>query len=1243
MYMPVQPLKRIKEIVAELGLKKFKFKPYEQKLPENKQDDYVELEENSENVQEFNETKTRPVKNKVEEDIENLGEETLTTLINLPRSNEKTIFNKKISRGGFKKLLKKLRAHSANYYNSAKELTAHSAFLDDIIDVVEDGIGELSKINVEWEKIDGVTQGRFFVESNKIRVSLSRQGPSDKTNESPQEAYAHELVHAMTFFALKNSPRLKAKLQRVFDEVKAGSTWNMFLPKGRKPTSDDIAYAKQHYDFVFDNDENADHLLDEFLAYGLTKQTFIDYLRDFPLAKRRGWLGILLNILEQVKVAFGRAFGVKSLQSTQSTAYAEMFAIAERLVAIQNQRESFIVTEERKLYKSLDESDLGIAKFLKTSMKWILKAESFKKSKFGRVIRAGVVPVYVFLSDNAVAMRAKSHAMEMLNSTLRSVVHEVSDAGTLNKDYIDQLLRIRNLIAKTQYQIEKYTTDWFNGSTEIDMPSIWKSFDMTKPHAMSVNTREALTSVFYRTDLSSLLFIGLTHSEIGNLVNNDKAIQTQKTKILKQLGLSVGDDVIKYTNNLGYWISTGLNKLHDARTNVRSIAQAYKITDENHIALLDAYATLSALVAVQVTKKSGVNQEGLDAVKKLINDEFTASPKENAIIDMLDTHLDYVDKVTKNLFDKNPNQMVKGYIIERIDDLTHLETGLLKDKRAWWLRGFRHREQLVGIKGIANHHDTLYIAYNKPKTKDQSGLVPSTNQKHMGTTLTEILAKNPKYQIDERPDYGKINSEIKKIKKREAAFPVVEGKEDVQLMPLRDDNDNIVDYRVMLSHAATKKILRPDLQIQNVFGHMRSSYIDRKYSLLEGKRTVDLAIDEKINMLDEDNKHLFVDFISPESGYIDRYRKLPKALRDYILEYVDENGEFLVREDVINKVFGYKPIDFADVSILQGPGIYTQAAKHAVNNLHTIAKEFVGYGKDRIVIAMPEVVITNLMSNIARLSMGKIPQTYIYPKIEEGVREFFRYRNLQRERFRLQTLVDSRKLGDNSPEAKELRITISKIKSNAIHPLSEAGVNSIIVEDLNEAQIDGYFNRVRRMFKSDRAAQYTSKIPPKLLEVASWIYWTKGIRGYKTMRTIVQLTDFMARYVMVSYDVEVKGIPFEVAKHKAIDSFVLFDEALAPLLEMIDVVGGTSFLSYNLRNQRSVSQVVKSSPTSVGVSAVIQDVTGIPTLGNLNAGWITGDIEPNLFQFDDLIDEATKATGFEITSYFGDIIDEIID
>ena len=141
------------------------------------------------------------------------------------------------------------------------------------------------------------------------------------------------------------------------------------------------------------------------------------------------------------------------------------------------------------------------------------------------------------------------------------------------------------------------------------------------------------------------------------------------------------------------------------------------------------------------------------------------------------------------------------------------------------------------------------------------------------------------------------------------------------------------------------------------------------------------------------------------------------------------------------------------------------------------------------------------------------------------------------------------------------------------------------------------------------------------------------------MRTVVQLTDFLARYVMIEHDVEVRGMPFEEAKHKAIDSFVLFDEALIPALEQLESMGATSFLSYFLRNQRSATQLIKSSPTSVGISAVIQDATGIPTLANLNAAWVTGDITPNLWQFDDLLDEATSATGFEVVRYFGDIIE----
>ena len=100
--------------------------------------------------------------------------------------------------------------------------------------------------------------------------------------------------------------------------------------------------------------------------------------------------------------------------------------------------------------------------------------------------------------------------------------------------------------------------------------------------------------------------------------------------------------------------------------------------------------------------------------------------------------------------------------------------------------------------------------------------------------------------------------------------------------------------------------------------------------------------------------------------------------------------------------------------------------------------------------------------------------------------------------------------------------------------------------------------------------------------------------------------------------------------HKALNAFVLFDEALTPTLEALDAVGATSFISYFLRNQRASRQLVQSNPTGVGLSAAVQYATGIETLGNVNASWLAGDFSPNILQLDDLFDEANNVTGVEL-------------
>ena len=1224
MYVPTQSAEEIKRIAEELGIK-IRLTPIDKTqtrvdpVLENPSDTLSEADEQS---------------------INDGTKKTLGTLEDLPRKNITPRYKKAITKGSVKKLFNDLKQRSQDYYNSAAQFTNHSGFLEDLVDVLEEAITSVARTSISYEDIDGVTQGRFDPEKNNIRISFSRQGPAFQNSHSPQEAYVHELLHAMSYVALRDNPQLEDEINKVFNKVKNSITYKTFLPKGITPTTDDTELARDIYDYIFNFDKNEENRLDEFLAYGLTNPGLIDHLRKIPSTTEQTLLDRLLAIFQTVINAFKTAIGKKVIAPKDSSAYAELFAIAEKIVAVHNKHQSHYINAESKIYSPggvLDQGDKIVHDFHQSKIKSLI--ESAKKSKFARVTVTGIAPIYILLSQNALAMKLKAKLMEALGYSLRSVLHEVSETGSLNKDYVDQLLEIRNLIAKARFQVERWTQIWFHGdkTDPKEFPGIWKSFDATKPYALKVRDRVALTTVLFRTDLSNLLKTGLSHAQIGNLINNPQAITTEKTKIIKQLGKFPNKrDALFYARDLGYWMSVGLHKVSNGHTNVHSIAQDYKITDENKINLLDAFATLVALEYAP--------SDEIEAVRKLVTDEFNVSPKENAIIDLLDTHLDYVDTYARNEFKNNPNQMVKGYIVERVDDLTSLATGNIADKKRMSVKGFRKHIPLTKIPGVPSVHDTLYVSYNDPDSKDQAGLVPTTNKRNMGTTLTEILSEHPKFQTNDKPDYKKIAAKIAEIKKREAKKPLTWTRETTSLAPLRDDKGNIKDYRVMLSHKAMKNLLRPDLQIQNVLGHMRSQYIDRKNSLREGKRTIDLVVNQYNEEYNEDTESQFIDLLDPTKRHFERFKKLPRLLRDYILEYSKATGgEFLVKEDVADKVFGYKPINFSDTKMLQGDSITSEFTKHWVHVFHMMAKEIAGYGKDRIVIGMPEVVITNLISNVFRLSMGKIPPSYIEAKVNEGVREYFKYRDLQRERFRLQNLKNTRKLGENSPEAKELRRVIIRIKRNKIHELSEAGVNSLIVEDLNDAQIDGYINKARRLFKSDAASEYVNKVPAKLLEAGGWLYFTKGMTAYKHARTLVQLTDFISRYVMVNYDVDVRGMPFHEAKHKSIDSFVLFDEALVPALEMIDSIGATSFISYFLRNQRSATQAIKASPTSVGVSAVIQNVTGIPTLANLNSAWVAGDIEPNLFQFDELLDEATNATGFEIVSYFGDIIDEILD
>lgn len=1165
----------------------------------------------------------------------------LTTLPELERSNPETQDIKELNSENVLLLFNTMtKLRTDEFYATKEEMDSHTKTLETVLEILAAKLDDTFKLNLEVENIDGVSQGRFFTKSKQVRISLSRQQPLSNVHQSPQESYVHELLHAMTHYALKDSPLIKKELETLFKRVKLsltrkygkGKEFHIFLPEGRDPkeaSGAELRYAFKEYTFVFDSPQNEENKLDEFLAYALTNKPLLSFLKRFPLAEKQGLFDKLIDIIKKVATAFANAMGLSSKKPVASTAFHEMLAIAERLVAIQHKHESLYNKAEARTFRGLDQTDQKIRFYALNGAKAILTATA--KNEFTKGIQELVRSTYRGFSENDLMISAKYQMLEKMNLFLRTNLQEVG-RGVLNDDFVQQLLITRVLIGKARQSVELWTADWFN--------KVWKSVEPGKKHAMPVSTRRYLTDVILRTDLSSLLDqdgLDMSPTDIANLINNPTAVSAEMNKMISRLGKKPSDEVIQYTEELGYWMATGLRGLPQGRVGIYAIAKDYNIVSESEIQLLSALATLSALKHTDTHKQ--------ERIKTLINSELAADTKENGFISMLQMHKLYVAESKKILFKANPTHQIKGYIVERVDNLTELRTGTKANEAKFRREGFKKNWPLTRIPGIQSIHDTLYATYTLPELRDQSGMMPTTNQRNMGTTLTEILGQNPKYQIDGKPNFTAINLEIEKIRLQEEAKKkaiLKSGKSfspgDHKLSPLLDTDNKVIDYRVMLSHEDTEEILNPDLEFQNVFGHMRSSFIDRQFTIREGKKTVDLLVDEYQQMYHAHQK-LFVNLLDPKSVYINRYRKLPKEVRDYIQEYAVK-GRFMVREDVIPKVFGYTPYDLSQLPFVQGEHMGNY--KNNLRKFNEIVKDTMSWGKDRVVIALPNVSFGNLVSNLAQLSMRKIPPSYINGKLKEGMSEYLQYRKDVKQRYDLDREIKSKNLGEQSPEQKELTALTVRIQKNKVHRLNRAGLDSIIVEDLNEAALDGYVNKVRRLLKEDKYENLV-KLPKTVSTLASWLFMTKGSVPYKYSRQMVQMTDFLARYVMIEHATNVKGVPFKTALHEAINAFVLFDEALYPSLEFIDSLGATSFISYFLRNQRSSTDIIKTSPTSVGISAVVQEATGIPTLGNINAAWPTGDFEPNLFQADDLFESATSVAGFEFIAYFGKQLDELFE
>ena len=1148
-----------------------------------------------------------------------------------------------ITKGSMQNLFDDFVKLSGNYYANAEEESSHTATLNSVLGILSEGFEATAGIQLTYEQIQGITQGKYSEAKERMTVSVSKHSPPTRNGQSPQEVYTHELLHAMTSLATDLSPLVKAKIERLYGQVidslnreyGKGQGYKVFLPAKTGPTNlytaEEIVMAKNLYKHTFHAKESV--RLHEFLAYSNTNAQLSNFMKNNLVAKRTGLFARSLEVIKLVVQTIKEALGQRVFKPKDGTQFAEAIAITEELVSIQVKHISKHAQVQSKTYRALDASDQILRRFANKAYRELQKqvgkaGPDFKSAPRALKIATGLAWLpYITLSEENAAQEYRNDIMDNMNYALRGLAKEFGE-GVLSEEMIEQLLQSKINVSKERQLTETFQMDWFNGNKKNGIKSIWKSVDPTKRHAMSVETREALTNVMLRSDISSLVLANLDldgpagMKKIIELIGDADARGKLLIQIKQKLKLTGSSEALAYADELGHFLVTGRTERKAAAyQNAYSIALDHLPNPtEERVALLDAYATLTAI--------GDIDPRDVALIKDLAANEFIADSKSNGITNIMQAHISYKAKSRKDLFDGDPTQMMKGYIVERMDNLTDIRIGPASDMQKNYDEGYTYSYALPKISP-GQTFDTMYINRNIPEVKDVSGIMSTTNQRNQGTTLTEILSLDPSYQDSKtgKPKFLEIRAKVKQFIAYQNKL-AKEGKFDKRfaLRPVRDTNNVITDYRIMMDHENVKEIIKPDLEFQNVFAHMHSNLADRRATIKNDKETIHLLVHEQENLF-KAHPNQFINLLDPEGVYIDRYRKLPRPIRDYILQF-STNGVFMVRQDIVDKVFGYKQKDVTQLKVFENN--QHPMAKQIAGLAHYAIRETVGWGKNRVVLAMPKVIINNMFSNIFQLAMRKIPLSYIFNKTIEGIHEYKRYSKDAIELRKLEYEIDTKGLDKKtSAEAKEAERLKVRMQENRIHEMNEAGVDSLIIEDLNEAQLDGYWNRAGRMLFKGHLKFIGDKIPRHLQTVAKTLFWTKESLPYQYSRQVVQMTDFLGRYVMMEHSQHVLGHSFKKSLHNALEAFVLFDESMIAPLELLDSLGVTTFLSYWLRNQRAVKKLAKANPSSVAISAVIQEITGIPTLGNVNSAWLGGDFVPNVFQTDDMLDEANNVTLFE--------------
>lgn len=357
-----------------------------------------------------------------------------------------------------------------------------------------------------------------------------------------------------------------------------------------------------------------------------------------------------------------------------------------------------------------------------------------------------------------------------------------------------------------------------------------------------------------------------------------------------------------------------------------------------------------------------------------------------------------------------------------------------------------------------------------------------------------------------------------------------------------------------------------------------------------------VMIADSRNAKENPSAFIKLDFESTDPEIVRIIRQIPYEARQELKAHFGKNP-VLVRSSIINPLFGFKvysmvsifdkldnnrKLNFAEELLVRMllPVAKSQS-RAVVLQTERLVQNFMTTIKDMIVVRSGGVLLGNIISNIQLLLLSGVNPVDVISKSIFAWRNGRTYSKVQNRLHAIDTEMSITKNRSTLAQLKQERHTLtSQLERNPMHAYMQAGLQSTIVEDLNQDDSVLYKSKVEKKIE-----EFTNKIPTPFKTMFNTVTIGEGTQLHSFLSEATQFSDFAAKYVLADH-IANKATKKGMDKSKAFDmgvweaqkAFINYDVPTSVGLDYLNRMGLTLFTKFFLRFQSRLIKLFKEKP-----------------------------------------------------------------